>query len=425
MSEYSLTSESTASLPVFDRLCRKLFLNKLAQIDYGSIRIIDEVSTFETVGNKRHDLAATVEIKNIRTYRLLVMRGALGGAEAYMAGWWEADNLFAFIRLMALNQKALAGLEGGLAVMQRPLESVLYYLSRNTMDGSLKNISAHYDLSNELFKTFLDEKMMYSCAYYPENVTDLDQAATAKLKLICDKMDLQPNDKILEIGTGWGGFAIYAAENYGCHVTTTTISKEQHDYAADEIKKKGLEGKITLLFEDYRKLEGKYDKVVSIEMIEAVGAQFLNEYISKCADLLKEDGALFLQAITINDQIYDRALKEVDFIKKYIFPGSFIPSSFAIQEAAKTASDLRMYDFEDLTPHYTKTLLSWRDRFMANKNAIKKLGFDDVFIKKWDYYFCYCAGGFAERSIGSVHMIFGKPLYRNSFGRAQQIKENS
>jgi cyclopropane-fatty-acyl-phospholipid synthase len=225
-------------------------------------------------------------------------------------------------------------------------------------------------------------------------------------------LNLNRNDHVIEIGAGWGGFAIHAAKRYGCRITTTTISEEQYTFARARIVAEGLEGQIKLLREDYRHLEGKFSKLVSIEMIEAVGHQYLDDYMAKCASLLKQNGCGLIQAITINDQFYARALKEVDFIKKYIFPGSFIPSISAILESAKKRSDLRLYNLEDLTPHYARTLSDWRQRFLENSGKLRSMGFDERFIKMWDYYFCYCIGGFEERSIGNCHLIFGKPDYR-------------
>ena len=403
------------------RMIRAQVFKKLAHLKHGSLKIIDPWGVIEF--GEDGGLHAEIRITDPEFYRSLCIRGALGAAESYIRDEWRTQDLVSIIRTLVLNQEILQGFEGGIASLQKPAMAMFSYLTRNTQEGSQKNIKAHYDLSNDLFKLFLDPSMMYSCAYYPSPTATLEEAQQARLHRVCQKMNLSPGDHVLEIGTGWGGFAIHAAEHYGCRVTTTTISQEQFDYAHQEIKRRGLDHKIQLLKQDYRDLQGTYDKVVSLEMIEAVGAEFLPTYMAKCASLLKDDGLFFLQAITINDQLYNRALKEIDFIKKYIFPGSFIPSIYAILEKAKLSTDLRLYSQEDLAPHYARTLLDWRQRFLWHTDEIKGLGFDDQFIRMWDYYFCYCAGGFLERSIGLSHMVFGKPGFRTDLSQPLNLVE--
>jgi cyclopropane-fatty-acyl-phospholipid synthase len=251
--------------------------------------------------------------------------------------------------------------------------------------------------------------MMYSCAIYPRPEATLHEAQVAKLDAVCQKLALTPQDHLVEIGTGWGGLAIHAATNYGCRVTTTTISREQHDYAKAKIEKLGLANRITLLFQDYRDLQGQFDKLVSIEMIEAVGADFLETYLAKCSSLLKPNGSMLLQAITIQDQFYERALGQVDYIQRFIFPGSFIPSVTAITTAACEATDLKVSHLEDIGPHYAATLRHWRERFFANLAAVRKLGLNDSFVRMWEFYLCYCEGGFMERALGDVHILLSKP----------------
>ncbi len=412
-------AQDLKSSPI-DRFLRTMFFRKITKFQRGTIRITDPIGQV-LFGKPSVDYPdAHIQVHDLRFYRLLATQGSNGAAQAFVSGWWSVDSLFDLVRILVLNANALNSLEGGTALLQKPVMATMRLLSRNTLAGSKKNISAHYDLSNVLFQTFLDPQMMYSCAYFAKEDQSLDDAALTKLEMICTKLNLQANDHLVEIGTGWGGFAIYAAKNYGCHVTTTTISQEQYLYAKARIKAEGLEDKITLLQKDYRELSGQYDKLVSIEMIEAVGAEFLDNYIGVCSKLLKPEGLMLLQVITINDQIYSRALKEVDFIKKYIFPGSFIPSIHAILTSAKNATDLRLYHLEDMTPHYVRTLLLWRERFLANKSKILTLGFDEYFVRLWDYYFSYCAGGFQERSIGSVQLMFANNMYR---GDASQIKK--
>lgn len=423
-STHESIGRSSYAFSFLDKTLRNFILKKLGSIGYGSIEVIDPYGTTYIGDAKQHDFPkAKLIIENPLFYRNIALKGALGAGESYMEGHWYSDNLVDLIAILAINQNVLASFEKGFAVLQRPLAWLFTLLSKNTIKGSKKNISAHYDLSNEMFQLFLDKNMMYSSAFYERSDSSLDEAAISKLERICQKMQLSPQDNILEIGTGWGGFAIYAAKNYGCQVTTTTISKEQYDYATRQVKEAGLEDKVTLYLKDYRDLSGQFDKIFSIEMIEAVGADFLDEYLRRCSNLLKPSGQLFLQAITINDQNYERALKEVDFIKKYIFPGSFIPSLNAISTSAKNATDLRLYHLEDLTPHYARTLLDWRKRFLSKAAELKHLGFDERFIKMWEYYFCYCAGGFREHSIGSVHLVFGKPRYRQDLSRINTWKK--
>jgi cyclopropane-fatty-acyl-phospholipid synthase len=286
-------------------------------------------------------------------------------------------------------------------------------LNRNSMEGSRKNISAHYDLGNDFFELFLDPTMMYSCGIFENSETTMGQASRAKLKRICDKLNLKPGDRVVEIGTGWGGFAIYAAKHYGCHVTTTTISQKQYEWAKRRIQEENLEDRITLLFEDYRKLEGQYDKLVSIEMIEAVGHRYYDTYFKKCSDLLKPDGIMLIQAITIADQRYEQAKHSVDFIQRYIFPGSCIPSNTAILNSTTRASDLRLFHLEDFGPHYATTLRLWKEQLFRNRDQVRERGYPDSLLRMWDFYLCYCEGGFFERAISDVHYIFSKPLNRH------------
>ena len=401
---------------------RTMLLTRLKKLHTGRLVIADPlgISSFGSID--AGGPLASIRITNPAFYVRLAFGGSLGAAESYMDGDWAADDLVEVIRLLVLNQEVMQSFEGGTAVVQKPAMALFRQLTRNTLQGSRRNIAGHYDLSNDLFRLFLDQRMMYSCAYYERDDMTLDEAQVARLDRICRRAGLKPGDHVLEIGTGWGGFAIHAARHYGCQVTTTTISEEQYSLARERIDAAGLADQIILLKKDYRDLTGKYDKVVSIEMIEAVGAEYLPGYLAKCADLLEDDGLLFLQAITINDQLYDRAVQEVDFIKKYIFPGSFIPSVSAILDGAKQATDLRLYSLDDITPHYARTLLDWRRRFLAHRDAILDMGFDEHFIRRWDYYFCYCAGGFLERSIGNVHLIFGKPGFRTDLSRDLIIK---
>jgi len=276
------------------------------------------------------------------------------------------------------------------------------------VDGSKKNIVAHYDLSNEFFKLFLDSSLMYSSAVFESRVESLEVASERKLKQICDQLQLKAGETVVEIGTGWGGFAIYAAKNYGVKVTSTTISEEQYNEAVSRVEAEGLTEKITLLKQDYRKLSGQFDKLVSIEMVEAVGHHYIETYFQQCADLLKPNGLALIQAITLEDYRYEQSLKEVDFIKRYIFPGSFIPCVNILNESAAKAQ-LRNIKLTDIGSSYALTIKHWRERFMSKLDAVRALGFDDRFIRMWEFYLCYCEGGFIEGAISDVHLVYVKP----------------
>ena len=391
------------------RIARYAVFSNLKKLEIGRITIIEK--------NQRHDfgkggLAAVINISNPGFYLDAAFGGSVGAAEAYMLGFWSVDDLTALVRIIVLNRRVLVEMEQGLAMLMRPIQVLMHWRRRNTPEGSLRNIAAHYDLGNEFYRLWLDPTMTYSCNIFERENATLEEAAAAKYERICRKLALGPEHHVLEIGTGWGGFAIHAAKKCGSKVTTTTISKQQYDYAKELIERKGLSDRVTLLFEDYRNLKGTYDRLVSIEMIEAVGHQFLDAYFRACSCRLKADGLMALQAIIISDQAYKAQLRNPDFIKRYIFPGSFIPSIAAIIQSVAKATDMRLFDLEDITPHYARTLRTWRQRFFANIDAVRMLGFGESFVRLWDYYFCYCEGGFLERYIGDVQMVFAKPAWR-------------
>ena len=425
MNERVETLAQESATPSIDRILRNLLIKKIQGLSLGKLTIVDPIGQVSLGAEGEGLPSAQITVRNTEFYRKVAFGGALGAAESYMDGDWVADNLVDIVRIMVLNQDTLAGLEGGAAVLTRPFAWLFQKLNRNTLAGSKKNIHAHYDLGNDFFRLFLDKKMMYSNAYFEHEDQSLDDAAAAKLERICRKLSLTSEDHVLEIGTGWGGFAIYAAKNFGCRVTTTTISKKQYEFAVAAVQSAQLTDRITVLLQVYRLLTGTYDKLVSIEMIEAVGADFLDKYIETCSLRLKENGSMLIQAITINDQLYDRALKETDFMKRHIFPGSFIPSLHAIMSSVKRASNLRLYHLDDMTPHYAKTLLQWRERFLSQRGELKRLGYDERFQRTWDYYFCYCIGGFLERSIGSVQLVFGKPGFRDNLGKFTSVQRGN
>jgi cyclopropane-fatty-acyl-phospholipid synthase len=400
---------------ILARLGRKLLLTQLAKLEHGSIRLIEPEG--EHRFGKRSaecDLGVTVHITNPQFYADVALGGTVGAGESYIRGLWRCDDLTALIRIFVRNRDLMNGMDSRWALLTKPFLKMFHAMNRNSKEGSSRNISAHYDLGNSLYELMLDETMMYSCAIFPRADSTLHEAQLTKLDVICKKLALSPNDHLVEIGTGWGGLAIHAATNYGCRVTTTTISKEQHDYAKAKIARLGLENRITLLFQDYRDLTGQYDKLVSVEMIEAVGADFLETYLAKCSSLLKPEGSMLLQAITIQDQNYEQALKSVDYIQRFIFPGSFIPSVSAITSAVCKATDMKVTHLEDIGPHYATTLRVWRERFFNNLAAVRRLGLSDSFVRLWEFYLCYCEGGFMERALGDVHMLLAKPASRRS-----------
>ncbi len=396
-------------------LAKAQILKRLARLQSGQLTLIDGAETHHFGSNRTKDSGQTkITVHDPRFYGEIAFGGSIGAGEAYMLGYWSADNLTDVIRLMCVNQSVMDALEGGYQWLTKPLMKGLHWLNSNTTEGSRKNIAAHYDLGNEMFALFLDPTMMYSSAIFNEKTPTLQSASELKLKTICDKLDLKTTDHVIEIGTGWGGFAIYAARNYGCRVTTTTISTHQYELAKTRVNAANLDHQISLLLEDYRDLEGQYDKLVSIEMIEAVGHKFYDTYFSKIGSLLKPNGLALIQAITIADQRYESAKTSVDFIQRYIFPGSCIPSNTAMLSSVTRVSDLRLFDLEDIGPHYATTLRIWRENFFDKIQAVRKLGYSEEFIKMWEFYLCYCEGGFAERALGDVHLLLAKPDNRRA-----------
>jgi cyclopropane-fatty-acyl-phospholipid synthase len=393
-----------------DRVTRRLLLQRLKNLKTGFLTLVEGEERV-TFGDPEgpEDLHVTVTVSDQRFYRSLVFGGSIGAGESYMAGYWRCDDLTALTRLVVLNEGVLLEVEGGLARLAAPLRKLYHWKNKNTRQGSRGNIEAHYDLGNDLYALFLDETMTYSCGIFERPEATLAEASLAKNDRLCRKLDLKESDHVLEIGTGWGGFAIHAASRYGCRVTTTTISRAQFDWTAQRIREQGLDDRIRLLLTDYRDLDGTYDKLVSIEMIEAVGHHYLETFFRQCARLLKPDGMMALQAITITDQKYEAHKRDVDFIKRYIFPGSTLTSVTALCAAATRATDLRLLHLEDITPHYARTLREWRERFFCNIDKVRALGYPEQFIRMWEYYLCYCEGAFTERYIGDVQALFVKP----------------
>ena len=410
-----VSQRAEQSMSALTRLARGLLLTQLRKIRYGRLRLVD-MGRDETFGSVTEavPLDVTIRVRSPRFYSDVVFAGTVGAGEAYMNGYWHCDDLTGLVRLMVVNRHLMNDVDSGWSRLSAPLLKLAHWLNRNDKTGSRRNISAHYDLGNEFFELFLDETMAYSCGIFATAESTLLEASTAKFDAACSKLNLKPGQHLLEIGTGWGGLAIHAARHYGCHVTTTTISREQYELAGERVARAGLSGQITLLLEDYRDLTGQFDALVSIEMIEAVGHQYLDTYFQRCSSLLKSDGAMLLQAITIRDQFYDQARRSVDFIKRFIFPGSFIPSVKAIAGSLERATDLKIFHMEDIGPHYGRTLKLWRERFMARQSEVRALGYPEAFVRMWEYYLCYCEGGFEERQLGDVQMLLTKPLSRRA-----------
>ncbi len=394
-------------------IARNALFSRLQKLVKGQL-VLNERQNQTVFGNENDsdELRATMSVHNYRFYTDMAFGGSIGAAEAYMAGFWTTDDLTRLIRIIILNRHVLSGLEGGAARLSGPLHRMLHFLRKNTKQGSRKNIEAHYDIGNDFYKLFLDDTLTYSCGIFTSPASSLREASIEKYDRICRKLLLGPDDHLLEIGTGWGGFALHAAKNCGCRVTTTTISNEQYEYAQKLIQKQGMSDRIEILLKDYRDLQGTYDKLVSIEMIEAVGHHYLETFFRCCSSRLKEDGMMMLQAITIDDREYDDHIRSVDFIKRYIFPGSCIPSVTAISQAVAQGTDMRLFHLEDITPHYVQTLRKWREGFFAHITDVRRQGYSEEFIKMWEYYLCYCEAGFAERYIGDVQILFTKPLSR-------------
>ena len=396
-----------------EALARRAILVRLAAIADGALRIEDGAERLQFGAlTARCQLSATVRVHDPRFYTELAFGGSIGAGEAYMSGYWSTDDLTAVMRVLISNMSVVDGMEGGLARFGAPLRKALHWAAHNSRRGSRRNISAHYDLGNEFFRTFLDRTLMYSAAIFERTGMSLEKASLAKLDRICRRLELKPVDHLLEIGTGWGAMALHAAGHYGCRVTTTTISREQYELARERIDAAGLADRITLLQEDYRDLRGQYDKLVSIEMIEAVGYRYYDAYFRQCGALLKPDGMMLLQAITIADQRYESARNAVDFIQRHIFPGSCIPSVTVITDAVTRVTDMRLVDLLDIGVHYATTLRCWRENLFANLEQVRALGYPEEFIRMWEFYFCYCEGGFIERVIGDAQMLFIKPLAR-------------
>ncbi|MEM6483763.1 MAG: cyclopropane-fatty-acyl-phospholipid synthase family protein [Pseudomonadota bacterium] len=403
------------------QLARRFMLRVLSRIHVGSLTLHDGDDTHhfgctaaeaEVSGQPN----AEIVVHNREAFGKVLMGGTIASGEAFIDGDWSTPDLTEVTRLFSANMASMESMQANQQWYTKLALRFAHALNRNTHKGSRRNISAHYDLGNDFFSLFLDPSMMYSSAVFETPSTSLEQASRYKLDAICQQLELNESDHLVEIGTGWGGMAIHAAQNYGCRVTTTTISKEQYDFAKGRVSELGLENQITLLLKDYRALSGEFDKLVSIEMIEAVGHDFYDSYFATCSRLLKPAGKMVIQAITIPDSRYEQARRSVDYIKRYIFPGGCLPSLEIISRNIAKNTDLQMVHLRDITLDYARTLEQWRMRFSEKLDEVRSIGFDERFIRMWEFYLCYCEGGFRERIIGTAQISFAKPGYRPRAG---------
>jgi cyclopropane-fatty-acyl-phospholipid synthase len=392
---------------VRDALSRAAVGQVLGRVRAGRIDVVEGGRT-RSFGPADAALHATVTVNDPAAWRG-PLRGSVGLGEGYVDGLWETDDLVTLIRIAAAELRELDGLRGLVARPRGVLHRLRGLVPENTRSGARQNISAHYDLGNDLFEAFLDERMMYSCAYYPSADASLEQAQLAKLDRICDRLQLGPDNHLLEIGTGWGGMAIHAARRSGCRVTTTTISRAQRELATRRVREAGLEGQVTVLLEDYRDLRGRYDRLVSVEMIEAVGWQYFDDYFRRCDELLTDDGLMLLQAITIDDRIYEIEKAARSFANTHVFPGGCLPSEGLIASCLARVTSMRQVWIDDITAHYPPTLAAWRERFFDAWDRLRTDGYDERFRRLWDFYLSSSEAGFRERRIGDVQALFAKP----------------
>ncbi|MDB6442527.1 MULTISPECIES: cyclopropane-fatty-acyl-phospholipid synthase family protein [Pseudomonas] len=414
MSNPTLSVSKSAGLaPLLGGLARTAVLAQLGKLRHGHLRLLSHGQQWN-FGDADSALQAEVEVLDDTAWSMIAGNGSIGAGEAYIHGYWRSPDLARVTRLFVANLDVLDALEGGLARFGRPALRLLHRLNRNSKRGSRRNILAHYDLGNALFERLLDPTMMYSAAQFEHPGQPLEQAQLNKLERICQKLELHPGDHLLEIGCGWGSLAIHAATRHGCRVTTTTLSEAQYAHTLQRVQALGLEARVTVLREDYRDLEGTFDKLVSIEMIEAVGHRYLPVYFRQCAALLKPDGLMLLQAITIRDQRYAQARRSVDFIQRYIFPGGALPSLSVMLDTASRHTPLNLVHLEDFGLDYARTLEHWRDNLRHARAELTTLGYDDTFQRLWEFYLCYCQGGFEERAIGVAQLLWAAPQARRA-----------
>jgi cyclopropane-fatty-acyl-phospholipid synthase len=391
---------------------RQFVFSRLERIHSGQLTLEDGGDVRQFGQPDSQVPPAHLTVRDWRFYQRLVMGGSLSAAESFIRGEWDTPDLSRLLQLLARNGEAISSFDRWGSKLLQPLRFAFHWMHRNTLKGSRSNIKAHYDLSNQFFSLMLDSSMTYSSGYFSTPSMTLDEAQFEKYDRVCRRLKIQPGDRVLEIGTGWGGFAEHAARHYDCHVTTTTISEQQYRYARQRFDLSGVGDRIELLQQDYRQLQGQFDKLVSIEMIEAVGEKFLPSYFAQCSRLLKANGVMCLQAITIPDHRFVRYRRSVDFIQRYIFPGGFLPSFGTITQSLGKATDFRLIYSEDFAAHYATTLEHWRANFWKQIDQVRAMGFDQEWIRTWEYYLCYCIAGFLERQVGVSQIVLAKPLAR-------------
>ncbi|MGO9096818.1 MAG: class I SAM-dependent methyltransferase [Bryobacteraceae bacterium] len=411
---------------MFASAAKRLFLSTLEGLHDGSLDLVlpDRTQVF---GDASAELRAGLAVHRERFFTRALMGGDTGIGEAYMDGDWSSPDLVSLMRLAVRNLAQLEEKNGLFSALSRFADRIRQRLRKNTVEGSNRNIQAHYDLSNEFFRLFLDRNLVYSCAWYERSEDSLETAQIQKLDRVCRKLDLKPQNRVLEIGTGWGAFALHAAHNYGCQVTRTTISRQQYEYARERFDAADFDPQIELLFEDYRQLSGRFDKIVSIEMFEAVGFEHYDEFFRACDRLLEPDGAMLLQTITMNEQKFPRYRKQSDWIQKYIFPGAQLASLRGILDSLARATRLSLFHAEDMGAHYARTLAAWRESFLHSIAEVQALGFDDRFTRMWDYCLAFCEGAFLERHISDFQLLLTKnynprPLFQEPWRLARESK---
>ena len=407
---FQTLQEETLEFSLFDRIARDLVFSKLRKLKKGYLKIIIGAQQYEFGElNSSTNLCGNIKIHNAKTFQEILSGGEIAAGRTYVQGWWSSEDLLSTLRVFTANRDVAINMKGLGAKSKKIFRKYIRRSNKNTFDGSKKNIHAHYDIGNDFYELFLDERKMYSSAYFSKDANNLESASENKLKVVCEKLKLKPNDQVIEIGSGWGGFAEYAIENYGCHVTTTTISKQQFNYLEQKFKDNKFRDKITILYQDYRHLKGSYDKLVSIEMIESVGHEYMDAYFTTCSDLLNPEGVMLIQAITMSDHIYNDYIYSNDFIRQYIFPGGFLPSVAAMLDSTSRNTDLSLFHSESFAASYASTLNIWYQRFIANKDKVIELGYPQSLIRLWEYYLKYCEAGFSERVIDVHHLVFKKP----------------
>jgi cyclopropane-fatty-acyl-phospholipid synthase len=395
-----------------DRVARRIrsrLLTALESVRWGCIELSDSSGSRLLGSRGNPGPRVSVQVHDLDFYAYAGLGGSTGAGQSYFLGLWDTSDLVDLVRILVRNRDTLDQMDGGLALIGQPLYRWFHRQRENSLSGSRSNIAAHYDLGNDFFTVMLDPTMMYSSGIYPSQDATLEEAQRHKLDVICDKLKLTPDTHLLEIGTGWGGLAVHAAERHGCRVTTTTISREQRDYAVARVRSAGLEDRVEVLFQDYRELRGRYDRVVSVEMIEAVGDRYFDLYFERIDQLLANDGMALIQAITIEDQRYESYRRSVDFIKRFVFPGGCLPSVSVMLDSVRRRTSLRVRHLEDIGDHYARTLADWQQQINKRADELLTMGYDATFLRLWRFYLAYCQGGFIERSIGDVQLLLEKP----------------